>query len=185
MAAMATALDKLTNQPSHFGDCCPGVSKPLVETLLDRLPQHPALILSIGSGSGLLEALLLQASAHHHKQAVNLFGVEVPTCINSHLAEERLLRVPSTLSLHPDAFLASALMFVYPRDASLIGKYLEALLEGALDQIIWFGHRHDWPPVKDLLVATFDNVELVCGPGIADYEMVANATMPKVSTENA
>jgi hypothetical protein len=172
-----TALEDLGDEPEHFSDCCVGISKPLVKALLDRLPSEQALILSIGSGSGLLEHLLLQAS----HQTLNVYGVEVPTCINVHLPPERLLRVPCTHSLHPDALFASALMFVYPRKSELITSYIEAFLDGALEKIIWFGHRTDWPADEKVLLRAFVSVEVIEGSGVSPYELLAVATMPRLT----
>ena len=75
---MAANLDSLSDEPTHFPDCCPGVSNPLVMALADRLPPSPALILLIGSGSGLLEALVLQSRSKGDVQPLNIYDVEVP-----------------------------------------------------------------------------------------------------------
>ena len=109
-ASMAGILGSLGEQPAHFADCCAGVSRPLIDALIDHLPRCPALTLSIGSGSGLLEALILEASEQNNGQALNLRGVEVSRDINKHLPPERLLEVPNTTSLHSEAVIASALM---------------------------------------------------------------------------
>jgi hypothetical protein len=126
--SIAITLNKLTEKPVHFGDCCPGVSRPLINTLIDRLPQAPALILSVGSGSGLFEAILLETAEKDRGRRLNLYGVEVPPCVNTHLPQDRVLRVPCSFSLHPEAFFASVLMFIYPRRASLIATYLDAFM---------------------------------------------------------
>lgn len=174
-----TLLQKLGSLPIHFSDCCPGISKPLVSAVADRLPEYPALTLSIGSGSGLLEAILLEETETNNGQAANLYGVEVPPCVNTHLPDERVLRVPCTMSLHPDAMLASALMFVYPRNPSLVTLYLDAFIDGALEKVLWLGHRSDWPDAWKLLRAAFYQIELVEGPGFPEYELLAVATLPK------
>lgn len=174
MTQVMNILDGLTEKPAHFADCCAGVSKPLIKTLVDRMPQSPAMILSIGCGSGLLEATLL--SYRDHEQRLNLYGVEVPPCVNKYLPEDRLLRVPCTKSLHPDAILASTLLFVYPRDPMLIAMYLDASQGGALEQLIWLGHKSDWPVAEKLLLAAFFSLECIHGPGIPEYELLAIAT---------
>ena len=178
-ASVAITLDSLSEKPVHFGDCCPGVSKPLINALLDRLPQDPALILSVGSGSGLFEAIMVQVAEKDRGRSLNLRGIEVPPCINRHLPQDRVLRVPCSMSLHPEAFLASALMFVYPRRANLVAMYLDAFLDGALETIVWLGHRNDWPEMELLLLAAFFKLEQIDGPGIPDYEVLAVASMPR------
>jgi hypothetical protein len=172
---MATALSKLTDQPAHFSDCCAGLSWPLLETLASRLPQSPALVLSIGSGSGLLEGLLLEAT----EGELNVYGVEVPPCVNKHLPEGRLLRVPCTASLHPDALLASALIFVYPRKASLVANYIDSFADGAVEQVVWLGHRSDLPEIQQILESAFYKMELVEGPGLSSYELLVIASLPQ------
>jgi hypothetical protein len=168
-------LGRLSEKPVFFSDCCAGISWPLLQILASRLPQHPAEVLSVGCGSGLLESILLDAT----EENINILGVEVPPCLNIHLPEKRLLRVPCTASLHPDAWLASTLMFVYPRQMSLIASYLDNFLDGALEQAVWFGQRSDWPEVRPILEKSFCNIELVDGPGISAHELLVFATLPR------
>lgn len=177
---MTTLHDDVSNKPTCFSDCCVAISKPLVEALVDTLPRRPAVILSIGSGRGLLEHLMLQCSkALDGKLSLDLYGVEVPTCENKYLPEHRMLRVSSTSSVRSDAMFASALLFVYPRQVSLISKYLDVCLTGALERLLWLGHRSDWPEAEELLSTMFAHLERVDGPGIAGYELLVIATQPK------
>ncbi len=171
--------DTLRETTTHYADLCPGISKPLVNMLVDRLPQSSALTLSIGCGSGLLEAILLHAADVDHGKQLNLFGVEVPDCAITHLTPDRVLRVPNTMSLHDDAILASTLMFVYPRQAKLIRMYIDAAVDGALEQLIWLGHRSDWAEAELLLLAAFSKIQCIDGPGIAAYELLAIASVPR------
>ena len=46
-----------------------------------RLPEDPALVMSVGSASGLLEGLLPLAA----DQEINVVGVEVPSRVDKHL----------------------------------------------------------------------------------------------------
>lgn len=121
--------------------------------------------------------MLLRAT----NETLDLYGVEVPPCVNRHLPEHRMLRVPCTASLHPDALLASTLMFVYPRKSSLVASYLEAFLDGALQSVAWLGHRSDVPEVLEVLLASFHKVELIEGPGMSAYELLFMASMPRAS----
>ncbi|TKA80958.1 hypothetical protein B0A55_02398 [Friedmanniomyces simplex] len=154
---MATELPRLSDKPKLFADCCAGLSRPMLKTLESRLPQHPATVLSIGCGSGLLEELLLCAT----DDKVNVFGVEVPAGVNKYLPQDRLLRVPCTASLHPEAWLASTLLFVYPRQPALLRRYAESFVHGALEQVVWLGHRSDWPEIQEVLTPNFNKVEVV------------------------
>ncbi|RMY47706.1 hypothetical protein D0863_15572 [Hortaea werneckii] len=164
---------QLCTSPKHFADCCVGISQPLLATLASRLPRSPALILSIGSGSGLLEAMLLK----HSEKPLDVFGVEVSSCVNKHLPPDRLAKVPSTTSLHPDAMLASSLMFVYPRMPALLTAYLDAATGGALEQVVWLGHRSDWPDFESVMRSKSSSIDVVEGSGLCDSELLVVATM--------
>lgn len=176
------SLDSLGKEPAHFADCCVAVSRPLIQAVAARLPRSPALVLSIGSGSGFLENLLLEyVTRSHYASPLDLYGVEVPSCANKHLPAECLLRVDSTTSLYTDAVFASALLFVYPRQVSLIAQYLNVCLGGALESLLWLGHRNDWPDAASLICAAFDHVEYYDGPGFVEYELLVIATGPKAA----
>lgn len=174
MATTAQTLNELDDEPRHFPDCCAGISKPLLATLRDRLPPSPNTVLSVGSGCGLLEALLLHVAG----DSLNLYGVEVRSCANKHLPPDRLIRVSGTTALHPDAILASSLMFVYPRQPDLVAAYLDAAMGGALEQVVWIGHRNDWAEYEGLLQTHFHKIELVAESGMPSYELLVTATLP-------
>ena len=176
---MAMSLEDLGDVPARFADCCVAISKPLIQAISARLPPHPATVLSVGSGSGLLESLLVKDGAGEVTSPLNLFGVEVPSCVNKHLRQDRLLRVSSTSCVYADAVFAEALIFVYPRQVSLIAQYLQICLGGMLEILVWFGHRSDWADAEDLLSSSFSNLEYVDIPGIAEYELLVVATERK------
>jgi hypothetical protein len=174
------AYSKLSDDTTtHFADLCPAISKPLIHTLVDRLPASPALTLSVGCGSGLLEALTLHAGEHVCHKTLDIRGVEVSDCTITHLPNRRVYHVSSTTSVHDDALLASSFLFVYPRQAELVARYLDASLDGALEQLVWLGHRNDWPELEMLLLAAFFKLERIDGPGVADYELLVIASMPR------
>jgi hypothetical protein len=174
---MQDLLAQVGNEPQQFAGCCLAISKPLLQALLSTLPQGPDLILSVGSGSGLLEGLLLQIS----RNGLNLFGVEVPSCECAYLAPERVLRVSGTRSLHPDAILASVLMFVYPRVPSLIASYINTYADGALEKLVWLGHRSDWADCEKIILDSFTDVNVLHDAGLPDHEIMVVATSPKPS----
>jgi len=172
---MQAILARVDDEPQQFAGCCLAISKPLLETLLTTLPRGPDLVLSVGSGSGLLEAMLLQMS----RDDLNLFGVEVPSCDCAYLSSQQVLRVTGTRSLHPDAILASVLMFVYPRVASLIASYIDACADGALEKLVWLGHRSDWVDCEAIIKDSFFSVEVVPNAGLPGHEIMVVATLPK------
>lgn len=172
---MQAILARVDDEPQQFAGCCLAISKPLLQILLATLPRRPDLILSVGSGSGLLEGMLL----HLSRDELNLFGVEVPSCNCAYLSPEQVLRVTGTRSLHPDAILASVLMFVYPRVASLIASYVEACADGALEKMVWLGHRSDWADCEKTIHDSFAKVDIISNAGLPDHEIMVVATSPK------
>ncbi|WPG98406.1 Hypothetical protein R9X50_00119600 [Acrodontium crateriforme] len=168
---MADLLSQLTDNPVRFPDLCLSLSRPLIHLLAAQLPHAPAKILSIGSGSGLLENALLHVTKH----TCDLYGVEVSSAVNRHLPEDRLLQVAGTGLLHPDAIFAELLMFVYPRQPSLLASYLSAFSHGMLEKVIWLGPRIDWPDAEPLLSAVFNHVEILDGPYLPEYELLVIA----------
>lgn len=95
--------------------------------------------MSIGSGSGLLEALLL-----HEEPQLNIYGVEVSSAVNKYLLKERLRLVNGTWDLSSLAKTASTWIFVYPRDVSLVKKYAQTFGEDAVRQVVWIGPLSDF-----------------------------------------
>nr|POF17330.1 hypothetical protein CFP56_65197 [Quercus suber] len=172
---MARVLSQLTLEPRAFSDSCASLSWPLITALTTRLPVSPELVLSVGCGAGLLEAMLLHAT----QSKINIRGVEVLSCANKHLPAQNFWQVATTMSIHPDAVLASALMFVYPRQPTLIARYLETCMSGAVEQVIWLGHRSDWPDASSLLQKFFTSLEYTEGPAVAAYELLVIASEPR------
>ncbi|KAF2972070.1 hypothetical protein GQX73_g1615 [Xylaria multiplex] len=161
-----TGLPSLTDEPTRHPGCCVSLSVPLLDTIKTLLqsipiiaqsvntttneeslqgcnsaPPQSALILSIGSGTGLLEELLhdyLNHGSHNSLSAPNhpnfignwrVEGVEVNQAVNVHLPEDRISRVAGTWAVHESrARDATALMFVYPRDGALVRRYIDEFM---------------------------------------------------------
>lgn len=166
-------LTDLSEVPTFWPDTCHAVSRPLIDALADRVEEGT--IMSVGCGSGLLEYLLLQGPFRF----LDVRGVEVPSCPIKYLPEDRLLRVSSTRSVHPDAILAAVLMFIYPREVSLVQSYLQECLSCALEKLVWLSHRDDWPAYKPLLEQSFTYVEEVECHGLPSYELLVIASTPR------
>ncbi|KAI1365116.1 hypothetical protein F5Y08DRAFT_304905 [Xylaria arbuscula] len=129
-----------------------------------------SLVLSIGSGTGLLEELLhryLNSGVRDRGDEVSsssaatspptptaaadgwrVEGVEVNHTMNIHLPEDRINHVSGTWAiLEARARTVSVLMFVYPRDGALVRRYIDAFMmrEGASVQLVlWLGPKCDW-----------------------------------------
>ena len=172
---MQAPLAEVGDEPQQFAGCCLAISKPLLQTLASTLPRNPNLILSVGCGSGFLEGLLLQMLPGE----LNLFGIEVPSADCRFLPAGRVLKVPGTRALHSDAIIASVLMFVYPRVPELIASYVDAFSDGALEKLVWLGHRSDWVDSEKIMYDSFVDVNVVHDAGLPAHEIMVVATTPK------
>lgn len=138
-------LPKLSSKSISHPDCCLSLSLPLLGTIAAHLPTPPALILSIGSGTGLLERLL---SLHY--PSLHILGVEVRAdpSVNKYLPEEDIFTVIGSVgsggATCDRASTAAVWMFVYPRSPLLIRNYLHEYGEGSVKTIIWLGPANDW-----------------------------------------
>jgi hypothetical protein len=163
---MSPDLPKLSTEPQHLADCCLSLSSHLLARLSQLLPSS-GLCLSIGSGTGLLEALLQKHIPH---SAIE--GVEVSAKVNKYLPSEQVNVVGGTWDLSSKASHASALMFVYPREPKLVTRYLE-IAGGAVRRILWMGPRVDWPDYEAVLLESeFSTLNLIDDSGLASYEML-------------
>ncbi|KAI9927495.1 hypothetical protein ASPWEDRAFT_118965 [Aspergillus wentii DTO 134E9] len=160
---------QLSPSPRNFPGCCLAISHTLTTYLSSLLPQKPAFTLSIGSGSGLLEALI----SHNHPNT-QVEGVEVNSSVNAYIAEQDINVVNGTWDLHPRAGLAQAWMFVYPREPGLVKRYIE-MYGGAVDMIVWLGPRADWEDYEPCFRGEGFGDVSVGGDevGLAGYEMLA------------
>lgn len=146
-------------EDNHDGGPTKNISKPIptggLLRVTVRLPDigfraliHclPSTTLSIGSGSGLLESLIL----HDHPN-LGLFGVEVSTQVNKYLSRDRLHVVKGTWDLDDAAGSAEAWLFVYPREPYLLQTYLDEYGRGAVRKIIWLGPRADLKEYENIV----------------------------------
>ncbi len=160
---------KLTkSSPIHFPDCCSSLSVSLMEHLASLLPPDPALTLSIGSGTGLLEALLLV-----QRPTLNLKAVEVPTTNNKYMPADRVEIVNRSRDLCNLAVDASAWMFIYPRDTWLMQKYVQDFGVQKCELIIWIGPKADHPEIENDLLGEMWIKEDFEDCGLKDYEIMA------------
>ncbi|KAM3415688.1 hypothetical protein BST61_g9206 [Cercospora zeina] len=167
-------MGKLSARPSPHADCCCSLSTDLLDTLIRHLPPSPAVILSCGAGTGLLERLILERS----QRRVNIYGVEVPSCVNKYLSGERMLRVRSTTALHSEALLADALIFCYPRpETLLLQKYLANFVSGTLHTAIVLTHYDDHLSAKAILMTFFTRVDVLQDAGLPGFEKLIVATL--------
>lgn len=181
-------LPKLSDTPNRHPDFCLSISTKLIHTLTAILTtngpdKRDNLILSIGSGSGLLESHLLNhlSSLTSLTPTFTIQGVEVRSSpssgpVNKYLPDDNVATVRGTWELSPSLGYADTLLFVYPRDPRLISRYLEARPE-SLRVVVWLGPRADWEVFGSCFkrLDEFGNVEVVEGEdaGVAGFEMMA------------
>lgn len=186
----------LSEEPTRHPDCCLSFSRKLFELLVkvswSTVPEHqPLSVLSIGSGTGLLEALL-QDHAHSNGQTkMSIEGVEVHSMparesVNRYLSEQSITTVRGTWATSPrirDSDV-STLLFVYPRQASLVSQYVRACFEktSSVKAIVWLGPNADWDEFQHCLETEgrskqggSRSLEILRGEeaGLDSYEMMA------------
>lgn len=159
-------LPCLTTTPVHHPDCCAALTSTLVSRIVQFLPPKPSFTISIGSGTGLLEALILQA----HPE-VQLEAVEVPgLTLNQYLPEESIHVVSGTWDLCSRASKATVWMFVYPRETSLVRKYFDELGTHSVELLVWLGPRADYLAINQLMSSSWA-MEMFDGCG-SQYELL-------------
>lgn len=140
-------LPQLTDQATLHAGCCLALSTPLVAHIHSLLPPAPALTLSIGSGFGLLEALLIATPSLPH-----IVGVEVAPSPNTYLPKANHSVVHGTRFHEPLAAEAQTWLFVYPRRVGLVTEYIMSYGKKSVHTIIWIGPQADWNDYKDCFV---------------------------------
>lgn len=179
-------LPRLSNTPSRHPDCCISLSSTLLSTITASLREslQSGLVLSVGSGAGLLEALLYAMwTSSCASQSTNLLieGVEVMGSAtsalhspNKYLPEECFDTVMGTWAVSSRIKEAVALMFIYPRSTELVRLYLQEA--GLFSVALWLGPNCDWAEFKSCFTdKDWVPVRLMCGKevGLAEYESMA------------
>lgn len=142
----------LNHTPTRHQDCCLSLSSKLLDTLTHIFTAgtatEPYSVLSVGSGSGLLEAALLA-----HSPQLTIEGVEVQqplsqAPVNKYLPEHFYHTVRGTRDVSPrlgDGDV-SGVMFVCPRQPALVSRYIGALdgVGSSVRSVVWLGPVADW-----------------------------------------
>ncbi len=176
-------LPFLANHPTRQPQSCASLSLPLL-TLLDAvLPLPPHITLSVGSGPGLLEALLL---SHYPSRAaisptISFYGIEVevnpgdsnsnPAPVNRFLPEQNALVVHGTWTVADEADEVEGLLFVYPRQRRLIEAYLRRGKHVRV--VVWIGPRCDEEEMTGPLREWGEEVEVTGAGLVEEGEVVA------------
>lgn len=193
---MSTTLElpSLQDTPVRHPNCCLSFSSKLIEILTQissstANPDGTSTVLSIGSGSGLLEALLLahvEAKDDTGDPSFNVEGVEVQQLsgkppVNRYLPEQAIYTVRGTWDVvsrlqDPDV---TSLMFVYPRQPALVTEYMKAIAghDLSIHTVVWLGPMADWDVFESCFVAKDEHrweLEKIQGEeaGLDGYEMM-------------
>ncbi|KAJ4983645.1 hypothetical protein SVAN01_10856 [Stagonosporopsis vannaccii] len=170
------SLPTLTNKATVYPGCCLALSTPLVAHLYSLLKPAPARALSIGSGFGLLEALL---NASPYKAQV--VGVEVAPSPNTFLPATHHRLVHGTRFLEPLAAEAGTWLFVYPRRVGLVNEYMANYSHNSVHRIIWIGPQADWDDYKGCFTTDWDvHTQSADEVGGKAWEMIAVARKAQV-----
>ncbi|KAF4944884.1 hypothetical protein FSARC_14554 [Fusarium sarcochroum] len=196
-------LPQLSSQgiPVRFPDCCLSLSTKLLQILTNKfsnttLSGETPTVLSIGSGSGILEAFLLAQLNNSSSAKFNIEGVEVQQTsgkepVNKYLPEQAIYTVRGTWDVvtrlqEPDV---RALMFVYPRQPALVSAHTKAIAEQGLnvEVIVWLGPMADWQVFESCFIASgehehrlFTVAEKMQGleAGLDEYELMVVMRRP-------
>lgn len=160
-------LPQLSILPTHHPDCCCSLSIHLIDTLVKILSPAPFLTVSIGSGTGLLEALLLKK-----RSEISLKAVEASNTANQYIREEDLHIVLGTWDICSLAADAEAWLFVYPREAHLLSRYLQAYGSQSVRFIIWLGPKADFSDYAEAMCMHNWQKSLVEDSGLRHYELM-------------
>jgi hypothetical protein len=162
----------LPEKPAVHPGCCLALSAPLLVHLVPLLAPSPRLTLSIGSGYGLLEALLLA-----EPYRLNIVGVEVQPSSNRYLPASHHRTVSGSRFLEPLAAESATWLFVYPRRVGLVDEYIAAYGDGDVETVVWIGPTADWEDYKGCFARTW-TVEVRGADEIGGraWELIAVAT---------
>ncbi|CAG9946500.1 unnamed protein product [Clonostachys rosea f. rosea IK726] len=185
----------LGDAPVRHAHSCLSLSNKLFRALLEHLspitlpttndtsrPEN-RVILSVGSGTGLLESLMTSylASTCLGVEGVEVWQADSAESTNKYLPEPFINTVRSSREISsrlrdPEVF---AIMFVYPRQPSLLSLYMTTILEMKLATrvVIWLGPVADWAEYESCFTRSdaSHTLDVYEGDdvGIGSYEMMA------------
>lgn len=175
----------LSPVPRHYPECCLSISEALFTCIARCLKEvtgclnaitessvPETTILSVGCGTGFLEALLNAYLQERGFCATKVTGVEVPSADVRYLPSDLVAHVSGTRSVSQRAGNADILLFVYPRDGDLIRQYLTRFSSN-IRMMLWLGPQADWIVQRQALcsIQHFHEPCLLEDAGLATYEV--------------
>ena len=169
---MPPKLSELSTEPRQHVDCCASLSSTLLANITSHIPREDSFVASIGCGSGLLEALILE-----HRPTLHILGVEVVSCAVRYLPKESVEVVDGSRTLSKKAVEADVWLFVYPRTTTLVEAYVKMAEASPVRTIIWIGPTEDWTDFAPLFESTtFDVDQIAHNTGLGTYELMVVMT---------
>lgn len=170
---------KLSEEPQHYPDCCLSLSSTLFRAIASIIHgvawanQDEIVLTSVGCGSGLFETQLAHCLPEYGLGQCRVQGVEVATAVTKHIPNERVNRVQGTWDLFEGAVTSHALIFVYPREGSLVARYLRMCATTAV-VVLWLGPQADWLAQQALLsnIDGFGQPTVAECAGLKSYEVL-------------
>lgn len=171
-------MSEALSEPRHHSDCCLSISDHLFASLagvIGHIAEEAAkqlLVLSVGCGTGFFEAQFAAWLQRQGLSHVTIEGVEVASANVKHLTDELVHRVSSTQSICRRAEAADILLFVYPREGSLVKHYVTTHTR-SIRLVLWLGPRADWVTQMPYLqnLPPFEGPFTLSGAGLAPYEI--------------
>lgn len=168
----------LTVEPKHYPECCLSLSHRLFTCLTGfvrkatETSHGQVKILSIGCGTGFLEAALAVHLQEQDLLQARVEAVEVASADTKYLSGELVHRVRGTRDISRGAASADILMFVYPREGELVKQYCTQFAD-SIHVVLWLGPRADFIAQQDLLhsIDGFNGPLSLEDAGLAPYEI--------------
>lgn len=164
--------------PTYYPECCLSISEALLSCIARCLREitesvtQKIIILSVGCGTGFLEAQLTLFLQECGFLGTLVEGVEVTSADVKHLSSELVSRVTGTSSVSHRAGIAEMLLFIYPRDGDLVRRYLTQF-DTNIRLALWLGPWADWIEQKQVLesIPAFDGPHMLRDAALATYEV--------------
>lgn len=167
---------QLTKEPKHYPDCCLSLSTDILERVASNIlactDTPDILVLSVGCGTGLFENQLATYLATNYIEAVvKVQGVEVVSARIKHLSASDIHYVHGTWDASEAAENADFLLFVYPREAALVQRYLQTY--DGIKAALWLGPAADWADHATILLELpgFETAQILRDAGLMPYEL--------------
>lgn len=144
-------LPLLSQDLAKYPGLCMFLSSQVITSLTGFLPTEPLLTLSIGSGTGLLEAILSESGKH----GIECVEVESYRHTPKYMQDSAMHYVRGTWETSPRALDAQVWLFIFPREPELLRKYVAAYGDGNVEHILYIGPRGDLEAFRNAINSSY------------------------------